>query len=255
MTESAAQSAQTVAYRALCLGALLKRGELEITLQNLRDYALAPHIEAQIEARHTEINVQLLQWLKDERLSQHLTSTESYLLKQPLKTWTERIIINTSWRIESLGVILWALNVLEEMPAFDTQFEPHEVLAPLQILTPSIDFVWCATLRSDEALRDMRERAESWLWRSRALELERLGIAPRTGISFSEIVRYMVEKGWQEGQLPAPIQGDFPAFGKPYARLNHDEYTLISSITHERFFILNWLCELNVEWESIPVDR
>jgi hypothetical protein len=109
-------------------------------------------------------------------------------------------------------------------------------------------------LRPLQEIHTMREVAEMWLWRSRARELQRLGIAPQPGISFPEIIRWMAHKGWQEGKLDAPVNGDFPAFGKAYADLNDDEYNLISSITHERFFILNWMSELSAEWESIRVD-
>lgn len=255
MSQMRTQDARAVVNRALCMGALLKRGEFELTLQTLDDYAYEDDTRHNIISRHHDLNDRLQQWLVDENLAQHLTSAERNLLNKALASWSDRMIISTSWRVESLGVMLWALQVLDKVPPFDTQFEPENVLYPLDVLTPTIDFVWRAALRSTAELRRLRDQAELWNWRARSMELERMGVRPPTGVTFREIVRMTARDAYAQGKIEDLIDDDFCAFGKPFNRLSPDEYILVSAIAYERYSALDWLCELSTEWDSLPVDH
>lgn len=242
MSQLRIQDARAVAYRALCMGALLKRGKLEFLVQE------------QPTPLDVEYHQQLNHWLVAENILSHLSETEQYLLAKPLGTWSERTLIMVGWRTEALGTMLWALNRLDDLPAYDTQFEIDTILAPLDIFQPTIDFIWLATLRADYDLQQSRDQAELWNWRSRARELERMGVRPPEGVSFNEIIRFTTERAYQNGHIPTPIHGDFPVFNKSYAYLNHDEYALVSSIAYERYSALSWICEITSEWESIHID-
>ena len=242
MSQLRIQDARAVAYRALSMGALLKRGKLEVSTQ---DYSTQTDV-----ASHQKLN----HWLITENIQSHLSETEQYLLAKPLGTWSERTLTMVGWRTEALGTMLWALNRLDDLPAYDTQFEIDTILAPLDIFQPTIDFIWLASLRSDEDLPQSRDQAELWNWRSRARELERMGVRPPEGVSFNEIIRFTTERAYQNGHIPMPIYGDFPVFDKSYAHLNPDEYALVSSIAYERYSALSWVCEITSEWESIRID-
>lgn len=254
MSEMRIQDERDVAFRALCLGVLLKRSEFEITVQNLNEYGFTPAVRQQIINKHHILNSHLLKWVKKEKLNEHLSQREQDLLKRPLGTWSERLVIHTGWRVESLGVILWALGILDEIPPFDTQFDPDIVMRPLDLLTPTIDFIWCATLRPPAELATWRDIAELWNWRSRVSELERMGVKPQQGVTFRDIIRATAEKAQRLGGFDYLQSDDFPAFGRAYAQLDAEEYDLISSIANERYFALNWLCELSSTWEQVPVD-
>lgn len=249
------QDARAVAYRALSLGALLTRSDLEISFQHLEAYDLPAHLEERLGLRHKQRNQALEQWLNTEEIRPHLSQSERQLLAKPFGTWTDLNLIHASWRVEALGSMLWALGHLEAIPEFDTQFEVEDVLRPLDVLTPVIDFVWLAQLRPAQDLYEMRDRAELWNWRSRALELERMGVRPANGLRFAEIVRQTAEKAHELGHLPVLIEGDFPAFGRPYCGLSPSQQRLIGAIASERYQALSWLCEMSVEWENLPVDR
>lgn len=252
MNEGRIQDARAVAYRALCLGALLQRGEIEFTVQGIDSLlpATAPTVLHEQQS-HTH---DLLQWLDDECISPHLTPTEYHLLHKPLGTWSERALTHVGWRVESLGVVLWALRHIDRAAPFDQQYELDDVLLPLDMLSPTIDLIWCAALRSEATLIDLRDRAELWNWRSRAAELARMGVRPPEGVTFREIIRFTAERAYNDGKLSHLIDSDFPAFGKPYADLTPDEYALASAIAYERYTALNWLCELSSEWKSMQVD-
>lgn len=248
------QDDRTVAYRTLSLGALLKRGMLELKVQNLDEWMLFNSVRDGAYEKYAQRSNRLNEWLDNESITPHLSKHEQRLLNQPFGTWSEQALTSVSWRVEALGVLLWALHRIDLIPAYDKQFEPEDVLAPLDLYNPTIDFIWLATLRPEDDLACALDQSEMWNWRSRATELERLGIRPRVGVSFREIIRSTAERAFTKGHIPMPINSDFPAFGKAYHQLNSDEYALTSAIAYERYTSLNWVCELTSEWESIPID-
>lgn len=245
MSQLRIQDAGAVAYRALCIGALLKRGKLEVSVQEYLNHTTDISQES-----YTQLN----QWLIDENIAQHLSETEQYLLSKPLGTWSERTLTTVGWRTEALGIMLWSLNRLDTLPSYDRQFETDDILSPLDIFYPTIDFIWLASLRSESELTQGREQAEVWNWRSRASELQGMGVRPSEGVSFNEIIRFTTERAYQNGYISTPIHSDFPVFNKSYATLNPDEYALLSAIAYERYSVLSWICEISNEWESIHID-
>lgn len=241
------------AYRALCLGALLKRSVIEAAVQRLQRHTTITNKPQLIARQHVAYKT-LLRWLATEHLDQHLSRAERLLIEKPLASWSERTLMFAIRRAESLGVMLWALRFIETIPAYDTLFDMATVLQPLDILTPTIDFIWQAGLRPVDELSAMRDTAELWNWRSRASELQRLGVQPPVGTTFSDIIRETTHTAYTRHQLPTPIEGDFPVFGKAYSQMTHAEYLLVSHIAAERYLALNWICELSSEWESISVE-
>jgi len=248
------QDARAVAYRALCLGALLQRGEWELTVQNTDERLLFADVRAHVIQKHEQLNRQLCQWLEDEKILPHFSATERRLLQKSLGTWSERTLVSVGWRSEALGVMLWALQRLDTCPPFDEQFEPGQIFEPLDLMQSTIDFIWLANLRSIDELHFRRDQAELWNWRSRAKELERMGVRPPEGVTFREIIRFTAERALSDGLLHFLIEGDLPAFDKSYATLTEDEYALTSAIAYERYFALNWICELSSEWDNIRID-
>jgi hypothetical protein len=255
MEQGQTQPARAVAYRALCLGALLQRASDEVIIQNLDGIFPFDQVLDQVTETHQHHQLKLQDWLENEGIAPYLSSAERHLLRKAPGAWSERTLINVNWRIESLGVMLWALRRLDTIPSCDTRFELDDVLQPLDMFSPTIDFIWCATLRPEADLFALRDRAELWNWRSRATELARMGVRPPEGVTFREIIRFTAERAYRDGKLDYLIDGDFPAFGKPYAHLTDDEYTLISALAYERYSACNWLCELSSDWETIPIDR
>lgn len=254
MSQLQIQDARAVAYRALCLGALLKRAELEISIQERDEWSVSDKVQQHFIYKQEQASEKLNRWLIDEHISEYLSETERYLLTKPLGKWSERTLISVGWRTESLGTMLWALNRLDTIPDYDIQFDLDSLLVTLDIFQPTIDFIWMATLRPDYELTEERDRAELWNWRSRARELNRMGVRPPEGVTFNEIIRLTAERAYQDGHIDAPISGDFPVLNKAYAYLTVDEYTLLSAIAYERYSALSWVCEISSDWESIRID-
>lgn len=255
MSQLRIQDAQAVAYRALCLGALLQRAEIELSVQNLDRWSVFDSVREHLLSKERIRNERLLTWLKEERIETHLSESERHLLYKSPGTWSESTLVSVGWRAEALGTMLWVLQHSEEFPPYDTQFEPEELLVALDIFNPTIDFIWMASLRDARFLQSQRDQAEIWNWRSRAQELQRMGVRPPEGVTFREIIRLTAERAHKSGHIPAPIDGDFPTLNKAYADLTADEYALISAIAYERYSALNWVCEITSDWESIRIDR
>lgn len=254
MSQLRIQDARAVAYRALCLGVLLQRAELELSLQDVGEWSVFDEVKQRFIKKQEAKIQQLTQWLIAENISTHLSETEQYLLRKPAGKWSERNLISVGWRSESLGMMLWALQRMDDLPDYDTQFDPDDLLVPLDIFQPTIDFIWMADLRPDYELTQERDRAELWSWRSRARELKMMGVRPPEGVTFNEIIYFTAERAYQNGHIEMPIAGDFPALNKSYAHLTSDDYAILSAIAYERNSALSWICEITSEWESIRID-
>ena len=108
-------------------------------------------------------------WLIREQLTAALSIQERALLAKALTDWTERDALGASWRSEALGVLLWALSALDEMPPYDERFERLPAFVPL--LAPTADFRRTANLRSAEDIGRGRDLAERWHARARTRQL------------------------------------------------------------------------------------
>lgn len=253
MSSAPLRDARLVAYRALCLGALLERHDAELRLKTLAHYAADPHEREAMLARRNARNQRLLVWLAEEGLTAFLTTKEAKLLASPLGTWSTRALSCVSWRAETLGVLLWTLRAVDALPPMDTPFDVNDILKPLDIYTPTIDFIWCARLRPLEELQALRERIELWLWRAHATELELLGVRQSDGKPLREVIYGMAHESLRKGAVTHLIDGDFPAFGKAYAALSDDQRDMVKTLVNERATAMSWVCDANSPWVSLAL--
>jgi hypothetical protein len=160
----------------------------------------------------------------------------------------EQDVVDATWRAEALAVLLWALDVLEELPRWD---EPVDHLA----LARELDLAH-AQLRDDDELAEALETARLWHWRARTTLLEGDPDVdlPERWSSFDQLIAATAMKGYDDGRLPQPRRGDFPAFGKPYRHLDERQHALALSIAAERHVALAWLNGLSDDWDSTPTD-
>lgn len=97
-------------------------------------------------------------WLIREGLTNALSHEERALIAKPLADWSEAESMAARWRNEALGVLLWALSVVDDIPSYDTRFESLPSAVPL--LAPTTGFREAASLRSAEAIERARGLAE-----------------------------------------------------------------------------------------------
>lgn len=203
---------------------------------------------------HEELATQLNIWLADEGLISAQSTLEKPLVSKALGSWSRQENIDVAWRANSLGVILWALSQFQELPPWDTQFTPQETIKPLNLFAPTKAFLEKASLRPEAEVEKARDLAALWHWRARTRRLQDEGIEPEEGSSLAETVRASAAAAFEKGDIPEPIDDDFPVFGKAYASLSQEELSVATSIAIERHYALNWLCGYSADWDSVPTD-
>ncbi|MDX6425569.1 MAG: hypothetical protein QOD52_974 [Gaiellaceae bacterium] len=155
-------------------------------------------------------------------------------------------VVDAVWRGEALGTLLWALQLLE-LPAYDQPFDAEEVAAV------QLDD---ADLRGGEELELERDSARLWHWRARTTGLQAAGALelPERYATFDQLIAATAMRGYEQGVLPAPMRGDFRAYGKVYRHLSPEQHAEAHSIAVERHHALNWLCGAGETWDDVPLD-
>jgi hypothetical protein len=158
----------------------------------------------------------------------------------------EPAVVDAVWRGEALGTLCWALQLLE-LPAYDEPFDPEQVAAV------ALDD---ADLRDAEEIELERDSARLWHWRARTTSLQAAGALelPERYATFDQLIAATAMRGYEQGVLPAPMRGDFRAYGKVYRHLTPEQHAEAHSIAVERHYALNWLCGEGETWDDVPLD-
>ena len=155
-------------------------------------------------------------------------------------------VVEALWQAEGLGTLLWAFELVT-LPPFDRTFDAGRLLE-----TPVGD----ARLRDPSAIAHTRESARLWHWRARTTLLRDGGELelPSGWQSFEQLIAVAALRGHERGFLPAPLRGDFPAFGTGYRGLSPVQHAETLSIAYERHRALNWLCARGSAWAETATD-
>jgi hypothetical protein len=240
--ERVAPDREAVVDRVLCIAAVAMLGAIAAAVED----------GEMDEGQAGEYLKESHRWLIREQLVAALSGSERTLLARPLSDWSPRDALDASGRNESLGVLLWALSAVDEMPAYDTSFERLPSFVPL--LAPTAGFRTTASLRPPEVIARARDLAEMWHRRARTRQLQEGHSSEAQGQDLDAITRQTAAFAHAEGSLPEPIDGDFPVHGKAYRALDPDEFSAVSSTTVERHYALNWLCGYAADWDRVPTE-
>jgi hypothetical protein len=114
-------------------------------------------------------------------------------------------MVDASWRQESIGVLLWALSIVDDLPPYDRQFE--NVAGRIPLLEAVDVFLRDAQLRTRTEIEHARDLAELWHWRSRSTQLQSRPDFAEThpDIDLNEIVTRAATHAHDQGDIPAPI--------------------------------------------------
>ncbi len=89
-------SEETIAYRALCLGALISRGEIEHKLYKIDDDDDRSDETEQLKIEAADLST----WLDQEHLKDYMSRQECELFEKKPGTWKRQAMINAGWRTE-----------------------------------------------------------------------------------------------------------------------------------------------------------
>ncbi len=159
---------------------------------------------------------------------------------------TDPAAASAIWRGEALGTLLWSVE-LAELPPYDRPFDSAAV-ARADLAR--------ARMREPEDVDLERQSARLWHWRARTTALQAAGEVgvPPPYASFDQLIAATAMRGFEQELLPAPMRGDFPAYGKVYRHLSSEQLAEAHAIAAERHHALNWLCGLGESWDDVPLD-
>jgi hypothetical protein len=158
----------------------------------------------------------------------------------------EPAVVDALWQGEGLGTLLWALE-LAPLPPYDRTYDPERLL---------VTRIGDHHLRDRSEIEHARESARLWHWRARtALLRDNDGLElPAGWASFEQLIAVAALRGHERGLLPAPLRGDFPAYGTGYRALSSAQQLQTLSIAFERHRALNWLCDRQHGWSETLTD-
>jgi hypothetical protein len=215
-------TAQRVARRALALTAVTARAILE------QDAANA-------EAPRTYRD--LLAWVRDLGIDDEFEPDEWAILQRPLARLDQRGQINSTWRLEGLVVLAWALGRFE-IPPHDQLVELNPLWRSLGLLDGEAARALLAqpTLRSREEIGALRNRLFALHWRLRNFHIDP-GV-----MDFAEYARTCWFGPLDISGLPL-VEGDLGLRGERIDRAPAGVVSTAHSTAQERHQAANWLWE------------
>lgn len=215
-------TAQRVARRALAMTSLTARAILERDLAN---------------PRAREIHRDLMDWVRDIAIEDEFEPEERAIWQQPLGEVAKQQQIDTTWRLEGLVVLAWALGRFE-MP-------PHDQLVEFNSLWKSLGFLDSPTgrallanpaLRSREEIGAVQNRMFALHWRLRNFYVD-----PKA-LDFAKFARTCRFGPLDIAGLPL-VDGDLGLRGERIDRASPDAFSTVHSAVQERHRAANWLGE------------
>jgi hypothetical protein len=232
---------------------------LDYFRQKLAD--LSVEQQKEILQKFKEASNQIKSFLKSSHLWKYMTDDEREFMEVDLLRMNIQAHYNATWRLESAVVLMWALRMIDEFPAFDTQTNP-EILKKVQD-EYLLKFTGGEELLPADVLERQRGIAELWHWRSRTRELIERGdkippeMTAKLGFtSFDQIIEMAANKAFRDGEILHIIDNDFVACGKAFRDLTDEEWHWVKSVIMERHYAMNWLCGYapGNKWDRTPTD-
>ncbi len=230
--------AQIVAIRALCMAMVERRCAVEyLARQDLQG--------AQQEWNETHATIDGL------ALRQEFIESEWSLMGSEVGGCTQRLVDERSWQVEALGVLLWALGRLPNLPEFDDMMDAKKVAAAgPRGLEDSRGFIAKASLRPRDELESIERLSFHWVWRTRPRGPMNVKALPPNVRAANEAF----VKDHPELELEL-VEGDLTVDGKPIFELDWHSNLMSTTraVVHLRAHALRWLT-WGEEWEDVSLD-
>jgi Domain of unknown function (DUF4272) len=147
--------AAAVADRALILYALVRRGYIEHVVNASHG---DPARLRQAESARREQD----RWLAEHALREGLTGVELVLFEADSGSWPSEAVHDALWRKESLGVLLWSLGHLDEIPSYGEEFDQKVVDRAITRSGSVPQFRTLGRLRADDEIERAWQEADTW---------------------------------------------------------------------------------------------
>ncbi len=231
--ETPESDVEAIFTRLECLSLLVEASALELSWHRAPDEE-----KAAIAARfHSELS----RALATPRLT--FSPNERALLSKPLPKWTIDDRINIGWRMEAISVLAWSIDLIDEVPPFDTAFGDFELAARLAKPERDAALHAKAKLRSPAELDAVQATAERWHW---------CAVQADTFFETLQAPTHTLKER-RRAALEKVLGGKVTLFGKPYDRLNFEEASRAHSTAIERHTAINWVWDAE-PWDDVTID-
>ena len=243
--QSSPPDEETIIYRVAALVVHIWRCQLELQLSG------DPTQQESLSGAWNEFNSHVVEAGLVERLSEN----ERELYCQPFGSWDEGDVFESVWRLEAIVGLLWAIQLIDEMPTYTEPADGQWVINKA-ISGNVAEIKKLASLRSLEEIEDQRWCAEFWNWRSRTRMMRMQGMIPPDGDTFEAVVARALESAVKDGYVDETTDGDISVNGVPYRDLPDENWASLASVAMERHYALNWLCGCanGNDWDQTPLD-
>lgn len=115
-----------------------------------------------VAASHDEDRTKILSWLKSEGLWDDTSPKERSFLQS--KKPTNKQLINASWRVEALYLLLWALRLIPSLDVGQTPSEQFRLTELLPFMGPTSEFINNSELRGEGEIYELNEKIYEAHW-------------------------------------------------------------------------------------------
>jgi hypothetical protein len=239
---------ERVARRALALTAVTARALLEQDGVLIRRPKTAWWKPRNWLAPRENQRRELLEWIKLVGVDDEIEPNEWEVLQRPIDHLEPGQQIDSTWRLEGLVVLAWALRRFQ-LPPHDTLVSPHPLLASLDVFdAPAAKALLVQpALRPRSEIDNLRGRLFALHWR-----LTDFRIQPRV-IHFTDFARTAWFGPLDLNGLPL-IENDLAVAGKRIDKADADALATANSIAVERHMAINWLWEGPLLYSEARID-
>jgi len=214
-------TAERVARRALALVAVTARAVME------QDDPKAEYLQ--------QTYVDLLTWVKDIDIGEEFEPEERQVVDSPLGKLEEQRQLDSTWRLEGLVVLAWALKRFE-IPPHDEVVQLNPLWQSLGLLDAkaAAEFMAKPELRTRTEINTRRNQLFALHWRLRNFHIDP---RPMDFAEFCGNVKFCIV---DITGLPL-VDGDLAIKGRRIDRADPDAFRAAFSAAQERHQAANWL--------------
>lgn len=245
---------RALAMTAVTARAILEQGGIHLGLGRPKWNPMTwlRHKLAGAAGQHQE----LLLWVQLLGIQDEFEPDEWEVLQRPPGRLEPRQQIDSTWRLEGLGVLAWALGRFE-LPPHDQLVECHSLWHSLGML----DVAACKGLLVEPRVRPLpelqalRRRLLAIHWRLVQYQVQptAMNFVRTTEASFAHFDRTAWFRPEEVAALPL-VEDDLAIRGARLDRASTDDLSVARSIAIERHLAANWLCEGPEKYSATDVS-
>jgi hypothetical protein len=149
-----------------------------------------------VAAAHGDDRIKIVSWLKEQKLWKFVSTQEQEFLESAKPT--ERQIVNATWRVEALHLLLWSLNKIQSTSSLSEMCNVEEIQSIFSFfLNDAQVFIESSVLRNEDEIDSRNELIYQAHWEVRDAQLNGKSIPDKLNLSVIKERHYAIN--WLTG--------------------------------------------------------